>query len=150
MAVPYRWQSRVNEDPVRPSPIHARLERWLRRSLPGLDSVSVTHRWGGVLGVPRDFFPSVGFDRTRGVAWAGGYVGEGVAASNLAGRTVADLILERDTNLVRLPWVGHHSPKWEPEPWRWLGVRGAAAMFRAVDAFEGATGRHQRWASALR
>jgi len=48
----------------------------------------VTHRWGGALGVPRDWFPSAGYDRSHGYAWAGGYVGDGVAAANLAGWTL--------------------------------------------------------------
>ena len=49
------------------------------------------------------------------------------ARSNLAGRTLADLVLGRDTELTRLPWVGHRSPRWEPEPLRWLGVNAGPA-----------------------
>ena len=81
----------------------------------------VTHRWGGALGVPRDWHASVGFDRAAGLAWAGGYVGDGVATANLAGRTLAQLITGRESDLTHLPWVGHRSRDWEPEPLRWLG-----------------------------
>ena len=49
--------------------------------------------------------------------------------TNLAGRTLADLVLGRDTDLTRLPWVGHRSAAWEPEPLRWLGINaGLRAM----------------------
>ena len=48
--------------------------------------------WGGPLGVPRDWHASVGFDAARREAWAGGYVGDGLSTTNLAGRTLADLI----------------------------------------------------------
>ena len=89
---------------------------------PSWTAARITHAWGGPLGVPRDWYSSVGYDPLTGVAWAGGYVGDGVSTTNLAGRTLADLILRRDTDLVRLPWVGHRSPPWEPEPLRWLGV----------------------------
>lgn len=91
----------------------------------------ITHRWGGPLGIPRDWTPSVGL-RDDGLAWGGGYVGDGVAAANLAGRTLADLILKKDTDRVRLPWVGHRSRPWEPEPARWLGINAArrAVMLR--------------------
>jgi glycine/D-amino acid oxidase-like deaminating enzyme len=114
---------------------------------PSLADVTVTHRWGGVLGVPRDWFPSVGLDRGAGLAWAGGYVGEGVAASNLAGRTLADLILGRATELVTFPWVDHRSRVWEPEPFRWLGINGTLAVMKAADAAEARRDRPSRSAA---
>jgi hypothetical protein len=67
--------------------------------------------------------PSVSFDRATGLAKAGGYAGEGVAASNLAARALADLITGMDSELAELPMVGHEPKRWEPEPLRWLGVR---------------------------
>jgi hypothetical protein len=90
--------------------------------------------------VPRDWFSSVGLDRSTGLAWAGGYVGDGVSTSNLAGRTLADLVLGRDSDLVRLPWVGHRSPRWEPEPLRWLGVNAALWATKSADRSEDAGG----------
>ncbi|NMO53667.1 FAD-dependent oxidoreductase [Actinoplanes sp. TBRC 11911] len=91
---------------------------------------AIADRWGGPLGIPRDWMPSVGL--RDGVGWAGGYVGDGVAASNLAGRTLADLILGRSTERTALPWVGHRSRRWEPEPLRWMGInaglRGASLL----------------------
>lgn len=98
-----------------------------------------------MLGVSRDWAPSVGIDRRAGIAWAGGYAGEGVAASNLAARTLRDLILERETALTALPWVGRESRQWEPEPLRFAGIRGVHALFGAADRIEERTGR----ASAL-
>ena len=92
--------------------------------------------WSGVLGVPRDWTATVGLDRATGLAWAGGYVGTGVAAANLAGRTLTDLLLGRSTALTALPWVDHRVRRWEPEPLRWLGVRGLYAAYRAADRAE--------------
>jgi glycine/D-amino acid oxidase-like deaminating enzyme len=103
-----------------------------------LGDAAMTHRWGGAVGVPRDWYPSVGLDRDTGIAWAGGYVGDGVSTTNLAGRTIADLVLRRDTELVRLPWVGHRSPRWEPEPLRWLGVNFSRKLVESVDRAEAA------------
>jgi glycine/D-amino acid oxidase-like deaminating enzyme len=108
-----------------------------------LDGIGITHHWGGILGVPRDFRPGVGLDRSTGRAWAGGYVGSGVAASNAAGRTMADLITGRDSDLVRLPWVDHRSPTWEPEPLRWLGVNWRKVTTRAHGRVESL--RSQAW-----
>ncbi|MBW2232405.1 MAG: FAD-dependent oxidoreductase [Deltaproteobacteria bacterium] len=112
----------------------------IRHALEGLFPVlrnhRITHRWGGPLAVPRDWQPAIGLDRESGFAWAGGYVGEGVAASNLAGRTVADLILRRDSELVDLPWVQHRFPRWEPEPIRWLGASMVRTFGESLDRAE--------------
>ena len=98
----------------------AQLGRILRRMFPVTAEAGIDHAWCGVLGVPRDWCATVMMEPRTGLGWAGGYTGQGVAAANLAGRTLADLVLGRDSDLVRLPWVGHRSPPWEPEPWRWL------------------------------
>ena len=83
----------------------AELRTVLESLFPALAGVTITHEWGGPLGVPRDWYSSVGFEKTTGLAWAGGYVGDGVGTSNLAGRTLADLILGLDTELTA-PGVG--------------------------------------------
>jgi glycine/D-amino acid oxidase-like deaminating enzyme len=127
----------------------ARVQRTLESFFPIVRDFAVTHRWGGPLGVPRDWRPSVGVDRSRGLAWAGGYVGEGVAASNLAARTLADLILERESELVRLPLVGPPFPSWEPEPLRWIGVGGLLRIGQSLDAAELAGKRTPRLRGAL-
>jgi hypothetical protein len=104
----------------------------------------VTHAWGGNLGIPRDWYPSVGYDRASGFAWAGGYVGDGVATAYLAGRTLADLVTGTDSELIRLPWVQRRSRRWEPEPLRWLGVNAGTALFSFADRTEALTGRPSR------
>ena len=101
--------------------------------------------WTGVFGVARDWAAAVHCDRDSGLCWAGGYAGEGVAAANLAARTLRDLILDRDTELARLPWVGHHARDWEPEPLRWLAVQTVYGAFRTADAIEDRTGGRRGW-----
>ena len=117
------------------------LQDALHDLIPQSRGVAVTHRWGGPIGVARDWFPSVGFDHATGMGWAGGYVGDGVTAANVAGRTLADLILARESPLTRLPWVQHHSRRWEPEPLRWLGVNLSVRGMRGADEVERRTGR---------
>ncbi len=107
----------------------------------------MTHTWGGPLGIPRDWWASCGLDRTTGLAWSGGYVGDGVTTSNLGGRTLADLILERSTDLVDLPWVNHRSRPWEPEPFRWLGTNVGLRVMTSADSVEARTGRPSRRAA---
>ena len=92
---------------------------------------------------------SVGFDRETGVGWAGGYVGDGVSTTNLAGRTLADLLLGIESELTALPWVNHRSPDWEPEPLRWLGINAGLTLPTGADRHEARTGRPSRWRERL-
>ena len=138
---PYHFGSRVDDLNDRDPRVFASLREVLEDLFPAIAPVKVTHEWGGCLGVPRDWFSSVGYDNAKSFAWAGGYVGDGVATSNLAGRCLRDLILGRDTDLMRLPWVNHRSRRWEPEPLRWIGVNlGLKTMARA-DRIEERTGK---------
>jgi glycine/D-amino acid oxidase-like deaminating enzyme len=119
---PYHFGSTVSESYNTHPRIHARIHKAMLGFFPALTDVAITHKWGGPLGVPRDWHPSVGFDPASGQAWAGQYVGDGVATSNLAARVLRNLILRTDDPINELPVVNHRSPAWEPEPLRWLGV----------------------------
>lgn len=135
-AIPYRFGSRTDRaGEVHPRAVRA-LTDVLRQAFPQTRGTAVAHAWGGVLGVPRDWQAGVGLDRRSGLGWAGGYVGHGVTATNLAGRTLADLVAERTTPLTELPWVGHRSRRWEPEPLRWIGVRSLYVAYRLADRHE--------------
>jgi glycine/D-amino acid oxidase-like deaminating enzyme len=141
---PYHFGSRIRAGYDRDERVHDRLEATLGQLLPPAAGARITHRWGGPLGIPRDWTASVGLDRDTGLAWAGGYVGDGVAAANLAGRTLADLIRGQDSDLTRLPWVQHRSRRWEPEPLRWLGINAARVLAASADASEQRSGRPAR------
>lgn len=139
-AVPYRYASGIDRDgAVGPDTIDY-LTGVLHTVLPQTRGVPIAHAWCGVLAVPRDWTATVRFDPVTGIGEAGGYVGHGVTATNLAGRTLADLVLKRSTDLTALPWVDHRSKIWEPEPLRWLGVRGLYTAYKLADRHE-ANGR---------
>jgi len=134
--IPYRYGSRWDDRGETGSATLGQLTRILRQHFPATRNVPIEHTWSGVLGVPRDWCAAVDLDRSTGLGWAGGYVGHGVTATNLAGRTLRDLVLDRDTELTRLPWVARHVRRWEPEPLRWLGVRALYVAYRAADRQE--------------
>ena len=138
---PYHFRSATRPDFDREPHVFDMLRATLVEMLPPVAGARFTHAWGGALGVPRDWVASVGLDRDTGLAWAGGYVGDGVGTTNLAGRTLRDLVLGHDTELTRLPWVGHRSRRWEPEPLRWLGVNAGLRAMTVADAEERLTGR---------
>lgn len=140
----YRRGGAIREaDEVQPR-IHARLERALRSLFPAAADAPISHRWGCFFAAPRDWSMRVDFDRSTGLAHAGGYSGHGVVASSLAGRTLADLINGTESELTGLPWVGHTSRRWEPEPLRFLATRAIAGVVASVDRAEDRTGRPAR------
>jgi len=141
---PYHAGSRVKPEFDRDERVFIKLYAALLDLLPVLAGTRVTHAWGGALGIPRDWCASVGLDRRTGLGWAGGYVGDGVSTTNLAGRTLRDLVLGRDTELTTLPWVGHRSPRWETEPLRWLGANAGLQLMSFADRQESRTGRPSR------
>ncbi len=114
---------------------------------PRLAEVAVEDAWSGIFGVPRDWCTRVEVDPISGLCSAGGYVGNGVTTANLAARTLRDGILGRATELTQLPWSGRPARRWEPEPLRWLGVRGAHAAYALADRREAASGRASRVAA---
>jgi len=138
---PYHFASTIKPEFDQDTRVFATLRRALTEMLPATEGVGFTHAWGGPLGIARDWHPTVGYDARTGLGHAGGYVGDGVALSNLAGRTLADLVTTRHTALTRLPWVQHRSRHWEPEPLRWLGVNAGLQVARLADHEERLTGR---------
>ncbi|MFL6160473.1 MAG: FAD-dependent oxidoreductase, partial [Marmoricola sp.] len=146
---PYHQGSRIEPGVDLEPRVFGKLRTTLTGLLPQLRDTVFTHAWGGPLGIARDWAASVGLDRGTGQAWAGGYVGDGVGTTNLAGRTLADLITGSRSDLVTLPWVGHRSPEWEPEPLRWLGINGGLQAMRLADAEERLTGRPSLVARAM-
>lgn len=146
---PYHFGSRISPEQDRDPAVHAALWRVLTDLFPAVAGASVTHTWGGPLGIARDWWASCGLDRATGLAWSGGYVGDGVGTANLGGRTLADLILDRRTDLIDLPWVGHSSPRWEPEPLRWAATNLGLRVMTRADTVEERTGRPSRAAQVF-
>jgi glycine/D-amino acid oxidase-like deaminating enzyme len=141
--VPYRFGSRTDNDGRTQAATVRALRDVLVRFFPATARTRIDHAWSGVLGVPRDWCATATLDRTTGLGWAGGYVGSGVTTTNLAGRTLRDLVRQDSgaaggTALTALPWVNHRVRKWEPEPLRWLGVQAMYAAYRGADRRESA------------
>jgi glycine/D-amino acid oxidase-like deaminating enzyme len=146
---PYHFGSTIHPSHDRVPAVHAALRMTLTELFPALQDVAITHTWGGPIGIARDWCASVGLDESTGIGWAGGYVGDGLSTTNLAGRTLAHLITGTDSELTRLPWVGHRSPRWAPEPFRWLGVNTGLRVMTWADKAEARTGRQSRAAAAV-
>lgn len=146
---PYHFGSAVQPGFDREPRVFEALRDTLVDLFPALAPHDVTHRWGGPLAIARDWHASVTHDAGTGLGSAGGYVGDGVATANLAGRTLADLVTGRRSELTTLPWVNHRSRRWESEPLRWLGINAGLRLATAADADERRTGRASRLGPVL-
>lgn len=133
---PYRYGSRTDNDGSTATATVQALTSLLHEWFPASRGTAIAHAWSGVLGVPRTWQATVGLDEATGLGWAGGYVGTGVTASNLAGRTLADLVLGRDTALTELPWVNQRARRWEIEPLRWIATHGIYGAYGLADRIE--------------
>jgi len=130
---PYRFGSPIRRSYDHHGPTHEKLKAFVREWFPVLRDVRFTHEWGGPLGMPRDWHPTMAFDEASGIATSRGYIGHGVSTTNLGGRVLADLITGTSSPLTELPLVNHRSRDWEIEPFRWLGVRYSQWAIGRVD-----------------
>ncbi len=137
----YHWGSAIRAGYDRDQRVFEHLRVALGRLFPQAADARITHRWGGPLGVPRDWHAGVTRDPDTRIATAGGYVGDGLSTTNLAGRTLADLVRGEHTALTGLAWVGHRSPDWEVEPMRFVGANLGMLAMEAADLEERATSR---------
>jgi len=137
---PYHYGSRVAPGHDRHEATHAMLRAQFTDWFPWLAGVRFSHAWGGAVGMPRTWLPSFTCDPRTGIAAAYGYTGQGVAAANLAGRVLADLITGAGERWADLPMVGTTPRRWEPEPVRWLAVRALQRALSRLDDRGLATG----------
>ncbi|HEU5252957.1 MAG TPA: FAD-dependent oxidoreductase [Solirubrobacterales bacterium] len=88
---------------------------------PALRDRRVTHAWGGPIDASPTHLPAIRA-LPRGRAWAAaGYTGNGVGPSNMVGRTLAALALDRDDEHTDLAFVNDKTPRLPPEPFHWIG-----------------------------
>ena len=138
---PYRLTDPISPENERDAGVYERLCATLREAFPAASQARITHHWGGPLAVPRDWCMRTSFDRKTGLGFVGAFGGHGVVAANISGRTMRDLILGDSTDLTSLPWVGHRTRNWEPEPIRFIASRLIAKTLDASDAYEERTGK---------
>jgi glycine/D-amino acid oxidase-like deaminating enzyme len=138
---PYRLTKPISPDNEQNAHVYERLVQTLHEAFPAVRQARITHHWGGSLAVPRDWCMRTTYDRTTGMGFVGAFGGHGVTASNISGRTMRDLILGHSTDLTSLPWVGHHTRNWEPEPLRFIASRLIHKTLASADAHEERTGK---------
>jgi Glycine/D-amino acid oxidases (deaminating) len=134
----YLFGSAMPENAIRDEPVFEWMRGCVREWWPQLADLSFTHAWGGYLGVPRDWLPTVNFDKTSRVATLYGYTGRGVSTSALCAKLLSGLIGGWATGLESLPVHRPRAPRWEVEPFRWMGVRYVQNAFARIDEAESA------------
>ena len=135
-SLPYRFQPTIRPSAALPKDLAETYRAALERVFPGLRT-GFTHIWSGSLGVTRDWTPAVTLDRDERIGFIGGFAGQGVAMTYLAGRSMAALLLDRAKDeALAYGWTGRVAAKWPPEPLRWIGGKLSATAYRVADAIE--------------
>ena len=106
---------------------------------PQLEGINFEYRWGGPVALTRRWQSYLNFDQSSGRAAIGGYVGDGVTLSYLAGKTLAQKI--NNIKTLDLPFVDQKIGRWEPEPIRYLAVNAGFKATVAADIEERITNR---------
>lgn len=129
-----------------------------RQLFPSLGDIAFPYAWGGTLGVARQQTPHVVFDQDKQWLTAGGYTGEGVGASFLMGRTLAELLVGQQSARTAMPWVHKGSfrqllPQWEPQPLPYLAFQGMTQCYKLEEHYDAQHAQHlpaklSRWGAA--
>ena len=104
---------------------------WL---FPHLKGIKITHRWGGPVSVPMQMAPAIGFLGDERAMYSLGCVGHGVSMTHLNGRLLADMVLERKTDLTEVWFVNRHMIPWPPEPIRMAASQIIRGYLRLEDS----------------
>ncbi len=110
------------------------LERDVAWLFPTLKGVRFTHRWGGPVSVPVDLAPAIGHIGDRRAVYSLGCVGHGVSMTHLNGCLLADLVLERESDLTGVWFVDRRTIPWPPEPLRLAASHAIRGYLRLEDA----------------
>lgn len=114
-------------------------ERMFESMFPAFRKLRIAQRWSGACSIPFDVRPQVGSLRGGRLSYAFGYSGAGVMMSQNFGRILADLALQRETDLTQHWFVaiegkrGHVGQKrFPPLPGLVAGLRFAFEYLRVT------------------
>jgi glycine/D-amino acid oxidase-like deaminating enzyme len=89
----------------------------LKRIFPVLKDVRIEHHWGGHASTTFDMVPHLGWvDDKKRVVYLTGCWAHGVAANHLHGQTIADLVLDKQTDLSESWFVTRAKKNWPIAP----------------------------------
>lgn len=132
-AIVYR-QAPTDEQPSPMSWEHC--EAHLKWIYPQLRDVRIDYRWGGPVSVNADMVPEIGFVGDERIVYSGGCFGHGVALTHLNGRTIADLLNGRKTELTDFWIVNRQSIGMTSDTLSYLAGRTARQALKAWDWWE--------------
>lgn len=118
-----------DQDPV----TFAGLEDDVRAVFPQIADVKFSHRWGGPVSVTLDMAPAMGYLGDERVVYSVGCVGHGVSLTHLNGKTAADLVMEKKTDLTDVFFVNRRVIPWPPDPVKNLAAQAILAGMRIDD-----------------
>lgn len=129
----YYWGSALDLD--RSPILQQRLQEAVKRTFPALAGVRFTHHWGGPISATLDLAPAIGRIGSN-LYYSVGCMGHGVSLCNLNGATLADLVLERQTDLTDVFFVDRRTLPVPPEPLRYAVAGAILTGMRVQDRWD--------------
>lgn len=112
------------------------LEADIAAMFPPLADLDITHRWGGPVSITLDMAPAIGFAGSKDIVYSVGCIGHGVSLTHLNGKTIAELLLGRDTERTRTFFVNRTVLPWPPEPLRFAASHALRGYMHLEDALK--------------
>jgi glycine/D-amino acid oxidase-like deaminating enzyme len=135
------YLSKLKDAKEQTKSVHNRLRNLALSWFPILENSKFTHSWGGAVAITRNWEPYLQYDRKLGFGRLGGYAGDGVTMSYLAGKIMAAEVLDRKLDLRNLHFVNQPIKKWEPEPLRYIAVNSLVQLSNLADFEESKSGK---------
>jgi glycine/D-amino acid oxidase-like deaminating enzyme len=130
---PYFYGSDMNPRHMRNERVFGQIREAWRVFFPMWGDVPFSHAYGGCVAITGTFLPYVG-SLGNGIWYGYGYNGHGVAPSHTVGKTLCDLVLERESDYTGLLFVDQEKePRVPPEPLAFLGTRLTMALLERQD-----------------
>ncbi len=115
--------------------VFSHLESFIEKIFPQLKGVKIEARWGGPVSITVDLIPALGYIGDKRALYSVGCIGHGVSLSHMNGLTLAELLLEKETQRTKMFFVNRFVIPWPPEPIRFLvshAIRGAMKFQDAI------------------
>ena len=108
-------------------------QRHFETLFPSLRGIRIAQTWGGAISFTMDMIPHIGFVGDERVLISNGCAGHGAALAQLNGRTLAELIQDKDTERTRFWMVKRKPLKWPPQPLGAIGLKSIVGLMKLED-----------------
>ncbi len=115
----------------------AHLKQHLIRVYPQLKGLQFSHQWGGIVSVPLDLAPTIGYvGRDRRGIYSTGLMGHGVSMTPYNGLCIAELLANQTSERTEMFFVGRKATSWPPHFIRYPMLQAGRFLLKLQDRLQ--------------